>query len=48
MKVNKHTFSIIIQRILPHLLVYEDGSVILNRYFNDQVSLNQVIDQLTQ
>jgi len=46
--VNKYTFSNIIQRILPHLIVYEDGSVILNRYFNDQASLNQVVDQLTQ
>ncbi len=46
--MKKRIFSNIIHIILPHLTLFEDGSVINDRYVNYQVTLNEVVDRLSQ
>lgn len=46
--MKKRNFSNIIHIILPHLTLFEDGSVINDRYVNYQVTLNEVVNRLSQ
>lgn len=46
--MKKRNFSNIIHILLPHLTLFEDGSVINDRYVNYQFTLNEVVDRLSQ
>jgi hypothetical protein len=48
MKVKKHNFSNIIHMITLHLNLYEDGTIINDRYSNYQATLSEVVDRLSQ
>lgn len=48
MKVKKHNFSNIIHMIALHLHLYEDGTIINDRYSNYQTTLSEVVDRLSQ
>jgi hypothetical protein len=46
--VKKHNFSDIIHMMMLRLNLYEDGSIINDRYSNYQATLNEVVDRLSQ
>ena len=46
--MKKRNISNIIHRLLPRLTLFEDGSVINDRYVNYQCTLNEVVDRLSQ
>ncbi|MBV1708855.1 MAG: hypothetical protein KMY54_03260 [Erysipelothrix sp.] len=46
--MKKRNISNIIHWLLPHLTLFEDGSVINDRYVNYQCTLNEVVNRLSQ
>jgi hypothetical protein len=46
--MKKRNFSNIIHRLLPHLSLFEDGSVINDRYVKYQCTLDEVVNRLSQ
>jgi hypothetical protein len=48
MKVKKHIFSNIIHMITLHLNLFEDGTIINDRYSHYEATLNEVVDRLSQ
>lgn len=46
--MKKRNFSNIIHRLLPRLSLFEDGSVINDRYVNYQCTLDEVVNRLSQ
>lgn len=48
MKVKKQHISNIIHMIALHLHLYEDGTIINDRYSHYQATLSDVVDRLSQ
>jgi hypothetical protein len=46
--MKKRNISNIIHGLLPRLTLFEDGSVINDRYINYQCTLNEVVNRLSQ
>ena len=46
--MKKRNISNIIYRLLPHLSLFEDGSVINDRYVKYQCTLDEVVNRLSQ
>jgi hypothetical protein len=46
--MKKRNISNIIYRLLPHLSLFEDGSVINDRYIHYQCTLDEVVNRLSQ
>lgn len=46
--MKKNNFSNIVHMVMLHLNLYEDGSIINDRYSNYQATLSEVADRLSQ
>lgn len=46
--MKKHNLANIVQMIIPHLTLHEDGSIITDRYDNHEVTLQDIVKTLSK